>query len=200
MPLVDVVRDMRADFSRRRCPVPIFLGEQFLADHAEVCRVVIVPSDGDTYGGKSPSLRPVTPGPLNPRPILSRAVAAKVNIWAGAAMQPPLQSQLEADMSVLDALINITLAALYGVAGGDVQIGSGRNVTGQAVHVRRGLVYEFDILVGVPILDLAWPGIPVMGEETFGSINASANISITEQLSSGAVTVHNFTAPTPEES
>jgi hypothetical protein len=199
--LVEIVNYLRENFLARSCPVPIYLGEQFVHDHAEPSRIVIVPSS-DTFGPKSPSALPVAgQNFLNPRPIATRSVSATANIWAGAPPQQDPQKQLDADFLVLDALINVFLAALNAVATGITTIGAGTNTVGQAVHARRGLVYELQFQINVPIVDTPWPSIPVECSQTYTTEQVTGAIAIQETFDGGETyeTVLQFETPTPEE-
>lgn len=162
--LADVVVAMRAALDARGCPVPVYLGEQYLKDNAGCSRIVMVPN-ADTYGPRDISVRPGTPASaanvgmtINPRSIASRVTGVTCHFWAFAEQLGDLQeTQVMRDHRVMDALINAFLSSLNGVCQGVLTVAGGTYVTDQAIHDRLGLAYQLQVTIGIPVLDVRWP-------------------------------------------
>ena len=158
--LTDVFDAMVADFKARSCPATLHFGESNVANHREPPSVVIYPAP-DSYSPKGL----IVQGPLplrgaNPRPLLTRLQGGTANIWGAAPNQRDPAAQTRADFGVLDALINQTVAALHNAAGGIFQITGGDMLNDESVS-GRGLVYEMQFVVAVPILDIPWPNVAI---------------------------------------
>lgn len=197
--LADVVSYLQTAFTARSCPIPIYFGEQYLEDHGG-SKVVIVPTS-DEYSAPDPSAPSQTTTLLNPRPLLARKSGAVAHIWAYAALPAldadPVPDVVRADYVALDALLNCFLACLVGgVARGVSSIGPGTYVNDKAVHVRRGIVYQQKFTVGVPILDIPFPGgLTYLASEMEAEITVKTSLGEPPTDQTGA----QFHVPTPEE-
>lgn len=162
--LADVVLAMRGALDARGCPVPVYLGEQYLKDNSGQSRIVMVPNS-DTYGPRDISVRPGNPASvanvgltITPRVILSRMTGVTCHFWAFAEQLGDLaETQVMRDHRVMDALINAFLSSLNGVCQGVLTVGGGTYVLDQAVHDRLGLAYQLQVSIGIPVLDVRWP-------------------------------------------
>lgn len=201
MALADVVVALREQFKLRNCPAPILMGEQFNAEHAEPNRVVIIPT-ADTYGPKNPSISPrgTRNGFSNPRPIATRNQGCTVNLWAGAPTQADPTAQLDADYAALDSLINVFFASVNASVAGIFTIGAGENTVGQVANNHRGLRYQLQCVVAVPVLDIAWPAVAITDcTETYLHARVSADVDIDMTDGEETETLVSFTAPTPPD-
>lgn len=176
--LADVIEALRGVLDARSCPVPVYLGEQFLRDNAGCSRIVIVPMS-DTYGPKSPSVRPGTFGPTNPRAIATRITGATAHIWTFADLNSTDASKIwTQNHRMMDALIQAFLASMDGVTFGTMKVSGGTYVTDQAIHDALGIAYQLPFTVEIPVLDVAYP----FGLTTFTPAEATANVQIQEKL------------------
>ncbi len=195
MALVDFVDAMQVAFTERLCPVPIYLGEQFLHDHAGDNRIVIIPG-ADSYGPSSPSVtvqEMVVGGKsVNPRSLMTRMVGGVAHFWAMCPLDETAAADILAeDHRYLNALINCFCASMNGVAGGVASIEGGTYVNDNAVHDRRGLAYQLTFSVGIPVIDVAWPG----GETTYteeSDIDADVTIVGENPVEETEETILNF--------
>lgn len=162
----DVFDYVVQDFTDSGCPAVVQFGAEFVAEHNEPPRVVFVPGE-DTYGPpnyvQAASTSPG--GGQNPRPIATRYEGATLYIWAGASLNPDGTQQLRDDYAALGALINQTVLSIHRANPGNYTIGRGRNIN-KPTAVRRGLVYELDITVQVPIVDIPYTAAGVTTDST----------------------------------
>ena len=179
MALLDLAAALRTAFKARGCPATIWVGEQYLRDHADENRVIIIPQQ-DTFGPKDPSVLPLSSSTLNPRPLATRTVNADAVLWAMAEPTRDGSNQLEADQRILDALVNCFVACLMGAAYGVQTLGAGSYVNDQATHVRRGLGYRLSFSFAMPILDIKWP--PAAPDTYTMARGMGADIAVQELL------------------
>lgn len=201
--LADVVVAMRAALDARGCPVPVYLGEQYLKDNTGCMRVVMVPN-ADTYSPRDISVRPGTPASaanvgmaISPRSILARVVGVTCHFWAFAEQLGDLQeTQVMRDHRVMDALINAFLSSLNGVCQGVMMPSGGTYVLGEAVHDRMGLAYQLQVTIGVPVLDVRWPdGLGFRTEPAHAHVQVKELLGDPQTYQTGA----EFDAPDEEE-
>lgn len=177
MPLADVAVALTTAFEARGCEVPIYVGEQYLHDHAGDSRIVLI-HDRDDFG--PPTISVATQlmvvgrnRSINPRALMSRHIGAVAHLWATA----PLSSGdevLDVDHQYMDALLNCFCASLHGVSNGVFSISGGEYVKEQAVHDRRGIAYRLSFSVAIPIIDSAW-----LGDTTYPvAEDVAANVNI----------------------
>ncbi len=149
-------------FKRYGCPAPIFLGEQFRAQHTVPLRVVLwqgKDSPADQYVPQNVSV----PNPtqrlqyINPRPVATRRCGFSAELWATAPTEKDPQDQYRANLAFLDALVNQFVVALQQLASGIYEVQSGRAAAGNADASVSGLGYTLQCVCDVPVIDAAWP-------------------------------------------
>jgi len=153
----------------------VWVGEQYLSDHADYLRVVLVPTsdqygprDAVTYSGER----------LNPRALMTRDTVCDAYLWAGCASPETEADPVDADYRIMDALINCVLACIHGIALGVHTIAGGEYVGGKAIHVRRGLQYKLTLGIACPIVDTKFPtGLTWTPERLGADININGALS-----------------------
>lgn len=148
MGMIDVADAVRADFAALSVPVVVYYGPQFVAQDDAASRVVFVPTV-DAYSFN------YLPTGQNPRALRTRECHATINIWAVGAKQNDPNDQGAADYRALDALINQVIQSVEHAITGNYELGQGRN-NNTTPHAQYGRMYELDLMVYVPITEIAW--------------------------------------------
>lgn len=187
MSFVDLFTAMKSAYCAYGCPVPIYIGPQWLQIHTETTRVILYQAQ-DVYEKASVSVPVGTPGytrhGINPRPIATRKCGAIANIWASAPEQDDpdpvtkAERQYKADLALLDILINQTCVVLQQVAGGIHVLAGGMAEDGNAAASRSGLGYVMNFSVDTPIIDMPWSVAIDACRKTWTEAPATAEITI----------------------
>lgn len=199
----DVYDAMCHAFERYGCPIPIYLGPQFLAQHTPTSRVVMFQS---TDKFKPPSPASLTPTQrlqyINPRPVATRSCGLNAELWVTAPPQANAQNQYRADLAYLDALVNQFCVALQQLVSGLFDLEGGVCAPNNGAAARAGLGYLLSCSIDIPIIDAAWPA-QQLGEcsKTWAYAPATAEIEIAKQTGYNPPEFQPeppFTLPTPE--
>lgn len=187
--LSDLTDALATAFAAYGCPAPVLFGEQFKDENFDGSRVVVCPAK-DSFSGKLASYTGATPAGKALRSFATRSQGAEITIFAAAPLNQDPLAQLRADHAALDALVNMTCLALSKVALGVTMSTDGEIISGEAVHVRRGLTYVMSITVDVPLLDVAFPKNAIKPcDVTFTAAQPSYAVTVEELDSSETFTV-----------
>jgi hypothetical protein len=157
--LVEIVEAIDVELIARGCPCPIKLGEQYVADNSGP-RYVVVPDTGDTFADPLVSAPEYFVGTredaqLTPRPIFTRTMGFRVNIW-GYADGYQTEDQRARDQQYLELMLTVLIASIRKVSQGVARFVSGAQDCAKAIHDRHGLMYDLHVQIDVPVRDIAW--------------------------------------------
>ena len=190
-------------FARYKCPAPIYLGEQYRAQHTAPMRVVLWQGKDSPVDQFTPqlaaSLLPTqTLQYINPRPVATRKCGFSAELWATAPTQNDPQDQYRANLAYRDALVNQFAVALQQISSGISQLQGGKAAAGNGDASVSGLGYTLACVCDVPIIDSAWPAQQLSEcSKSWAYRAATAIVSIENQKP--PITVGpQFTVPTQE--
>jgi hypothetical protein len=151
--LSDVIANVAQRLDAAGVSTPVLIGRRWLpqSNVDSSGRIVVIPNDDSFGAGATQTFNGLG---ARQRMLMTRRCGAEVHIWGVPADPTAPMADLEA-MAVVEALLHAFLRELRAITRGQLEVGPGRWNNDGGYDLIYGAEYIVQILVDVPVTDVA---------------------------------------------